>query len=153
MRTLFTTAAAILAVASAMSLAPAHADAPGDTATAQVPPASPQPAMASAMPDAAAQGRAYFRQHSFDFPTVFRAQHPGPDWILQHASDFNLTPGQTTKLEHLRDGMRGAVVQDSAKLKQAYTQYAADARAITPEQRTMLKDVRAVGHAQTELAG
>jgi Spy/CpxP family protein refolding chaperone len=109
--------------------------------------------MASAMPDAAAQGRAYFRQHSFDFPTVFRAQHPGPDWILQHASDFNLTPGQTTKLEHLRDGMRGAVVQDSAKLKQAYTQYAADARAITPEQRTMLKDVQAVGRAQTELAG
>jgi hypothetical protein len=109
--------------------------------------------MASAMPDAAAQGRAYFRQHSFDFPTVFRARHPGPDWILQHASDFNLTPGQTTKLEHLRDGMRGAVVQDSAKLKQAYTQYAADARAITPEQRTMLKDVQAVGRAQTELAG
>jgi Spy/CpxP family protein refolding chaperone len=109
--------------------------------------------MASAMPDAAAQGRAYFRQHSFDFATVFRAQHPGPDWILQHASDFNLTPAQTTKLEHLRDGMRGAVAQDSAKLKQAYTQYAADARTTAPQQRTMLNDVQAVGRAQTQLAG
>jgi hypothetical protein len=153
MRMLFTTTPAILALASAMSLAPAHAAAPSEPATAPVAQTSPQPAMAPAMPDAAAQGRAYFRQHSFDFATVFRAQHPGPAWILQHAPDFNLTQAQTTGLEHLRDGMRVAVAKDSINLKQAYTQYAADARAATPQQSIMLKDVQAVGRAQTQLAG
>ncbi len=106
-----------------------------------------------AAPDAMAQGRAYFMQHSFDFPTVFRAHHPGPAWILQHASDFNLTPAQTTKLEQLRGEMRSHVADDSGKLKEAYAKYDSDSHEAAPEEKTLLQDVRSVGSAQTQLAG
>ena len=112
--------------------------------------ATPAP---SAAPDAMAQARAYFMQHSFDFPTVFRAHHPGPAWILQHASDFNLTPEQTTKMEQLRGEMRSHVTEGSAKLKEAYAHYEADAHEAMPEEKTMLQDVRSVGDAQIQLAG
>ncbi len=118
-----------------------------DPARAQAtPPSSPTP-------DAMAQGRAYFMQHSFDFPTVFRAHHPGPAWVLLHASDFNLSPEQTARMEQLRGEMRSHVADDSATLKQAYARYEADSHEATPEEKTMLQDVHAVGDAQTQLAG
>ena len=100
-----------------------------------------------------AQSRAYFMQHSFEFPTVFRAHHPGPAWILQHASDFNLTAVQTTKMEQLRAEMRSHVAEDSTKLKQAYAQYETDSHEVTPDEKTLIHDVQVVGNAQTQLAG
>ncbi len=92
-------------------------------------------------------------QHSYDFPTVFRSHHPGPAWILQHASDFNLTPQQTAAIERLQNGMRSSVAENSAKLKQAYSHYENDSRAPLPDEKAMLDDVHAVGDAQTQLAG
>lgn len=29
------------------------------------------------------QAQLYFKSHSFDFPKIFSAYHPGPDWILK----------------------------------------------------------------------
>ncbi len=133
-----------VAVAASLTLGGLGSDHP---ASAQATPPS------SATPDAMAQGRAYFMQHSFDFPTVFRAHHPGPAWILLHASDFNLSLEQTTRMEQLRGEMRSHVADDSAKLKQAYARYEADSHEAAPEEKTMLQDVRAVGDAQTQLAG
>ena len=100
-----------------------------------------------------AQSRAYFMQHSFDFPTVFRTHHPGPAWVLQHASEFNLTAAQTTKMEQLRGEMRSHVAEDSAKLKEAYAHYETDSHEVSPNETTLLHDVELVGNAQTQLAG
>lgn len=138
--------AALACLAFGQFIPAAHAAGLFDQRVTQATPSQPSP-------DLAAQGRAYFMQHSFDFPTVFRSHHPGPAWILQHASDFNLTPQQTAAMERLRDGMRSSVAEDSAKLKQAYSRYETDSRATAPHEKAMLDDVHAVGDAQTQLAG
>ena len=43
-------------------------------------------------PERKKQEQAYFRQHSFEFSSLFSRHHPGPYWILAHAAAESAAP-------------------------------------------------------------
>ena len=112
---------------------------------AATPPAEPF------IPDVA--DRMYFVQHSLELPHSFRALHPGPDWILQHAADFHMTSEQTARMTALTTDMWNDVVAGNSKLRAAYAQYETDASGETPSESKLKSDLQVVGEAQTHLAG
>jgi Spy/CpxP family protein refolding chaperone len=98
------------------------------------------------------RAKMYFRSHSFEFPDSFSAHHPGPYWILQKSTDFNLTDAQIKQEEELKMGMARNTLEDEAVLKQAYETYAADAAKPDPVIEQIKRDIEAIGKAQTDLA-
>ncbi|MDD2877079.1 MAG: hypothetical protein PHT60_05735 [Acidiphilium sp.] len=94
----------------------------------------------------------YFRAHSFDFSPIFSRYHPGPYWILHHASSFNLTAAQKTKEESLKFGMAKATIKDDMALQTAYKKYQADAQKDQPSLAVINHDIDRVGRAETNLA-
>ncbi|MBW8072852.1 MAG: hypothetical protein GJU77_04080 [Ferrovum sp.] len=98
------------------------------------------------------QAQAYFRSHSFDFPTIFSAHHPGPFWILKKKIEFKLTEAQLKQEEELKMGMAKNTIQDEAALKKAYETYTIDAAKENPSADQIKTDIEAVGKAQTNLA-
>lgn len=97
--------------------------------------------------------KVYFRAHSFGFPKAFGRYHPGPYWILHHAKAFHLTPVQTHEEMRLKMGMARSTVSDARALQKRYAAYRADAALANPSQKKILADIRAIGVAQTLLAG
>ena len=98
------------------------------------------------------QAQQYFRSHSFDFPKIFSAYHPGPYWILKKKSDFNLTDAQVKQEEALKLAMAKNTIEDETTLKQAYKTYAADSTQLNPSVAQITSDIEAIGKAQTSLA-
>jgi hypothetical protein len=94
----------------------------------------------------------YFRSHSFDFSTIFSRYHPGPYWILQHETSFNLTASQKAKETSLKFGMAKATIKDDMALQTAYRRYQADAQKDHPSLSVIRHDIDRVGRAQTNLA-
>jgi Spy/CpxP family protein refolding chaperone len=100
---------------------------------------------------AAPAWQAYFRAHSLEFPQVFRARHPGPGWILQHAAALHLTAAQVSAETRLKAGMVGAARSAVSGLQAASARYQADAAMTAPSLRVITADIEAVGRAQTRV--
>ena len=98
------------------------------------------------------QAQQYFRRHSFDFPKIFSAYHPGPYWILKKKSDFNLTDAEVKQEEVLKLAMATNTIKDETTLKQAYKTYAADSTQLNPSIAQITSDIDAIGKAETSLA-
>ena len=94
----------------------------------------------------------YFRSHSFDFPSIFSAYHPGPYWILQEKDAFNLSDEQVKQQQTLKLEMAKNTIADETILKQAYKTYAADSAQLNPAIEQITADINAIGKAQTSLA-
>jgi hypothetical protein len=112
---------------------------------------NPAHAAVQGRPGAMAQRKMYFRHHSLGFPFIFFRFHPGPHWDLTHAAALHLTPQQVTEERHLTMGMMIATGRGIRRLKAAYRTYREAARAPNPSIRALVRDVMAVGRAQTYL--
>ncbi len=93
----------------------------------------------------------YFKTHSLDFPEIFRARHPGPNWILSHGTQLHLTSAQVTTEKQLMLGMVTSAKTKVAALQAAYAKYQADAAMPAPALPVITADIDAVGQAQTAL--
>ncbi|MHB1677952.1 MAG: hypothetical protein ACYCSS_10520 [Sulfuriferula sp.] len=98
------------------------------------------------------QAQLYFKSHSFDFPKIFSAYHPGPYWILKKTHDFNLTDTQVKQEEELKIAMARSTLDDETALKQAYETYTADAAKVDPDMEEIMSDIEVIGKTQTRLA-
>ena len=98
------------------------------------------------------QAQKYFRAHSFDFPKAFGRYHPGPYWILHHASAFHLTKKQTEQETMLKLGMAKSTIMDDIRLKNIYAHYVQDSKALNPSSSRILADISSIGKEQTILA-
>lgn len=95
----------------------------------------------------------YFRAHSLGFPMIFRANHPGPAWVLGHAKQLGLTPAQTKTEKKLTMEMVDASKAAVATLKAKYADYAKDAAEPNPSLQRIMADIGAVGRAQIKVGG
>ncbi len=93
----------------------------------------------------------YFMHHSLGFPHIFFRFHPGPHWDLMHAAALHLTPRQVAQERTLAMGMMRDTSRGIRHLKAAYRRYRLAARAANPSIRALVRDVTAVGRAQTYL--
>lgn len=94
----------------------------------------------------------YFVAHSFDFPKNFRFQHPGPEWVLQHEKDFNLTSDQTTELKKMSTEMFDDMKRLDARTQDAYAKYEKDAAQRDPTAATLKADIDDIGKEEAALA-
>ena len=112
---------------------------------------NPAHAAMQGRPGSMAQRKMYFMHHSLGFPFIFFRFHPGPHWDLMHAAALHLTPQQVAEEKHLAMGMMIATGRGVRRLKAAYRTYREAARAPNPSIRAIIRDVMAVGRAQTYL--
>ncbi len=94
----------------------------------------------------------YFEPHTFNFGSYFYQYHPGPHWDLVNTKKLHLSPTQIKAEEHLIKGMKQDTMRGIRDLKVSYRRYKNDARQKDPKISTLIRDVKAVGHAQAYLA-
>jgi hypothetical protein len=81
----------------------------------------------------------------------FRADHPGPGWVLEHRAVLHLSAGQVRVEERLRRGMAVAVRREAGVARAAQARYRAEAARTAPRLRIAAADADAVGVAQARL--
>jgi outer membrane protein assembly factor BamB len=134
---------------------PKYVSAPGGrsgTAASAVPVADSGVKLSEMSAEQKKQEQQYFRDHSFEFSSLFSKHHPGPYWILARAKEFQLSPEQSKQQEELKNGMAAGTIAGNIALGKAYEKYAADAAAAEPSAATLNADIEAIGKAQTHLA-
>jgi Spy/CpxP family protein refolding chaperone len=114
-------------------------------------PVSPSPLATMSDEDKRRQ-QEYFRDHSFDFSSIFSAYHPGPYWILANQERFQFSPEQLARQDSLKLGMAMATITANRALQAAYARYATDAAATDPSVTAIQNDIEEIGRAQTQLA-
>ena len=98
------------------------------------------------------QAMDYFHAHSFDFPQNFRFAHPGPEWFIQHASDFNFTDKQSEEMKKMAKEMVDDTKKYDVESIKAHEKYEKDGNEKTVSESQLKSDIDKIGKAEVNLA-